>query len=186
VAEKSVETYAVDSDLDGIPPPPDNFPDGWESQWQPSFEEAAMASQPEPKFKKTDDVTPPRLQVEAVPMETHDIEADQAEATREAVISSIYIPLAHEADKDHPPKQITVNLRSTGNKEEDRRRIKTIFGTLISFHGRDRFSFQIFENGGRHLIDFPNDTTRIGPDLLQRLLKLMGEESWHVEEITFQ
>ncbi len=89
-------------------------------------------------------------------------------------------------NKDHPPKQITVNLRSSGNKEEDRRRIKTIYGTLISFHGRDRFSFQIFENGGRHLIDFPNDTTRICPELLQRLLKLMGEESWRVEEITFQ
>jgi DNA polymerase-3 subunit alpha len=186
VADKPVESYAVESGMDDMPPPPDNFPDGWESQWQPSFEEAAMASQPEPKFKKTGDVTPPRVQLEPVPVETHDIKAEQVEVTREAVISSIYIPLAREADKDHPPKQITVNLRSTGNKEEDRRRIKTIFGTLISFHGRDRFSFQIFENGGRHLIDFPNDTTRIGPDLLQRLLKLMGEESWHVEEITFQ
>jgi hypothetical protein len=94
--------------------------------------------------------------------------------------------LVKEEDKDHPPKQITVNLRSSGDKEEDRRRIKTIYGTLISFHGRDRFGFQIFENGGRHLLDFPNDTTRIGPELLRRLKKLMGEESWNVEEITFQ
>ena len=75
-------------------------------------------------------------------------------------------------------------LRSTGDKERDRRRIKTIYGTLISFHGRDRFSFQIFENGSGHLIDFPNDSTRVCPEALDRLKKLMGEESWRVEEIT--
>jgi hypothetical protein len=172
-----------------MPPPPDNFPEDWDTQWQPSFEDAAMASKPEPKFKKKEEITPPRVQLEPVPALSPDVDAEQAEAEREAVVTSLkslYIPLAKEADKDHPPKQITVNLRSSGNKEEDRRRIKTIYGTLISFHGRDRFSFQIFENGGRHLIDFPNDTTRICPELLQRLLKLMGEESWRVEEITFQ
>ncbi len=36
------------------------------------------------------------------------------------------------------------------------------------------------------IIDFPNDTTRICPELLERLKKLMGEENWRVEEITFQ
>ena len=82
--------------------------------------------------------------------------------------------------------QITVVLRSTGDRERDKRRIKTIYGTLISFHGKDRFSFQIFENGKGHLIDFPNDTTRVCTEVLDRLKKLMGEESWRVEEITFQ
>jgi hypothetical protein len=102
-------------------------------------------------------------------------------------LPSLYIPLAQEEkDKEHPPQQITVTLRSTGDKERDKRRIKTIFGTLISFHGRDRFSFQIFEDGKRHLIDFPNDTTRVCAEVLERLKKLMGEESWRVEEITFQ
>ena len=99
----------------------------------------------------------------------------------------MYMPLAKEhRDKDHPQQLITVTLRSTGDKERDKRRIKTIYGTLISFHGRDRFSFQIFENGKGHLIDFPNDTTRVCPEMLERLKKLMGEESWRVEEITFQ
>ena len=186
VAETPASHETDDSDFDGMPPPPDNFPDGWDSEWQPSFEDVAVASQPEPKFKKKEVVTPPRVQLETAPVEVDDVETSQDEVKREAIVTSIYIPLAKEEDKDHPPKQITVNLRSTGNKEEDRRRIKTIFGTLISFHGRDRFSFQIFENGGRHLLDFPNDSTRIGPELLKRLLKLMGEESWQVEDITFQ
>ena len=192
VAETPSSYDIDDSDLDGMPPPPDNFPDGWDSEWQPSFDDVAVASQPEPKFKKKEEVTPPRVQLETAPVDVNDVDAEppagmiQDEVKREAMITSIYIPLAKEEDKDHPPKQITVNLRSSGNKEEDRRRIKTIYGTLISFHGRDRFSFQIFENGGRHLLDFPNDSTRIGPELLKRLKKLMGEESWQVEDITFQ
>jgi hypothetical protein len=174
---------------DTIPPPPDNFPDGWDSEWQPSFDEVALAARPEPKFKKSEEVTPPRVEALIAPVESHDEPADQDEARREAVITSlksIYTTLVKEEDQKHPPKQITVLLRSMGDRDRDRRRIKTIYGTLISFHGRDRFSFQIFENGSGHLIDFPNDTTRVCPEMLERLKKLMGEESWRVEEITFQ
>lgn len=172
-----------------MPPPPDNFPEGWDSEWQPSFDEVAIASKPEPKFKKSEEITPPRIEAMTVPVETHDEMLDQDEAAREAVVTSlksIYTTLVREEDQKHPPKQITVLLRSTGDRERDRRRIKTIYGTLISFHGRDRFSFQIFENGSGHLLDFPNDTTRMCPEMLERLMKLMGEESWRVEEITFQ
>ncbi|MDP2777179.1 MAG: hypothetical protein Q8O48_06025, partial [Anaerolineales bacterium] len=114
-------------------------------------------------------------------------ELEQAGERREALLPSLYVPLVKEnKDKEHPPQQITVTLRSTGDHERDKRRIKTLYGTLISHHGRDKFNFQIFENGKGHLIDFPNDTTRICPELLERLKKLMGTESWNVEPITFQ
>ncbi|MBK9006004.1 MAG: DNA polymerase III subunit alpha [Anaerolineae bacterium] len=191
VAE-STPAYEVGRDsisLYSEPPPPDNFPDGWDNEWQPSFEEGAIASKPEPKFKKSDEVTPPRVEAMTAQVESQDETGDQDDAAREAVVTSlksIYTTLVKEEDQKHPPKQVTVMLRSTGDKERDRRRIKTIYGTLISFHGRDRFSFQIFENGSGHLIDFPNDTTRVCPEMLDRLKKLIGEESWRVEEITFQ
>lgn len=174
---------------DDMPPPPENFPDGWETQWQPSFDEAAIAARPQPRFDKKEPVTPPRPLVETLPAGLVDGETEQAEAEREAIVTSLksfYLPLAQREDKDHPIRQITVNLRSSGNKEADRRQIKAIYGTLISFHGRDRFSFQIFENGSRHLIDFPNDTTRICAELLTRLKKLLGGEHWSVEDILFQ
>ena len=100
-------------------------------------------------------------------------------------LPSLYIPLAQE-EEERLPQHITVLVRSTGDKEHDKRRIKSIYGTLISFHGKDRFSFQIYENGRGHLIDFPNDTTRVCTKLLERLRKLMGEKSWRVEEIQFQ
>jgi len=195
-AEKK-EPYSVGQDgilsYDDMPPPPDNFPDDWDMQWQPSFEDAALASKPEPKFKKSEEVTPPRVELETVPAETMIEEQDypegrlrQAETAREALVTSIYIPIAKEEETKRPPRQITVMLRTTGDKERDRRRIKTLYGTLISFHGRDRFSFQVFENGSGYLIDFPNDTTRVCPEMLERLRKLIGEENWRVEEITFQ
>ncbi len=182
IAEVAPE-YIADNDM---PPPPDNFPDNWDNEWQPSFDEVAIAAKPEPKFKKDEPVTPPLVTraVEALaPVE----ELDQAEDRREAVLNSMYVPLVKEdKDKEHPPQQITIMLRPTGDKERDKRRIKTLYGTLISHHGRDKFSFQIFENGNGHLIDFPNDTTRIGPELFERLKKLMGEEGWRVEPIMFQ
>jgi hypothetical protein len=84
-------------------------------------------------------------------------------------LPSLYAPLARlESNPDQAPQQITVLLRSTGDKERDKRRNKTIYGTLISFHGRDRFTFHIHEGGKCHLIDFPGDTTRECPEMLDR------------------
>jgi DNA polymerase-3 subunit alpha len=208
-----VSAYRVETDFDDMPPPPENFPDDWDTQWQPSFENAQIAARPEPVDRETRSVsiyTPPSEQVthsidgpedevesavdkreqtevvhEGLTVQPIEIESTPAETL--SMPPSLYIPLAkEEKDKDHRPQQITVTLRSTGDKEWDKRRIKSIYGTLISFHGRDRFSFQIFENGSGHLIDFPNDTTRVCSEMLERLKKLMGQESWRVEEITFQ
>jgi DNA polymerase-3 subunit alpha len=206
----------MEEEWDTMPPPPDNFPTGWDSGWQPSFENAEIAARPEPLDKispvkmtpKDDDPTHEPNTTTSRPIEETEFRAikqderEQAEVPREVlsvqpievvttestdVPRSLYIPLMQEEkNKEHPPQQITVMLRSTGDRERDKRRIKTIYGTLISFHGRDRFSFQIFENGKGHLIDFPNDTTRVCTEVLERLMKLMGEESWRVEEITFQ
>ena len=191
-------------DWGDMPPPPDNFPEDWENEWQPSFDEATLAARPESKAEPKPAVSEPRPRTEPEDGPTNGaktlppaheptparavqpVEPVQIPPTPD-ILPSLYIPLAQEEkDKEHPPQQITVMLRSTGDKDRDKRRIKTIYGTLISFHGNDRFSFQIFENGKGYLIDFPNDTTRVCTEVLDRLKKLTGEESWRVEEITFQ
>lgn len=89
---------------------------------------------------------------------------------------SLYVPLSPQLF-DQPPQQLTLLIKPTGSREHDKRRIKTIHGTLVSFHGRDKFSFQIFENGKGHLIDFPNETTRICKELLARLKHLSISEN---------
>jgi hypothetical protein len=202
------------NDEDG-PPPPEAFPPGWDESWQPDFEAAQIAARPEPKFKKNEPVTlspevipapAPETDAEgpSTPegVETHIGEEASSKSRLEAkpglVVQAVespirpvskyptlYAPVAQTEDRSRPPKQITVLLRPTGDRERDKRRIKMLFGTLISFPGRDKFSFQIFEGGKGHLIDFPNDTTRVCPEVLTKLRNLMGEESWRVEEITF-
>ena len=186
-SQKNPGEFGDNKEGDDMPPPPDNFPDGWDMEWQPSFDEAAMASKPAPKFKKDEPITPPRVVVAPVLVDAIPELQPQplAEVLAFTQVPSLYVPLAKE-EAAHPPKQITVILRQSADKERDKRRIKTLHGTLISFHGRDKFSFQIFENGKSHLIDFPSETTRVSPELFSRLHKLLGEEAWHVEEITFQ
>ena len=120
------------------------------------------------------------------PTESAVFAASGGNPPRIPALPSLYVPLAEErTSPDHPPKQITILLRSTGDRERDRRRIKTIHGTLISFHGKDRFSFHIFEDGRGVLLDFPAATTHVCTEMLARLEKLMGEASWRVEDITF-
>ncbi len=166
---------------DNMPPPPENFPDDWEMEWQPSFEEVEIASKPAPKFDKHEPVTPPRALPDAMLAEKVD-EVTGETSVMSYIVPSLYVPLA-KAQADHPPKQITVVLRASHDKEHDKRRIQTLHGNLTSFHGKDKFSFQIFESGKGHLIDFPNEVTRICPELIARLYKVLGEECWRVEEI---
>ncbi|MGD0877872.1 MAG: DNA polymerase III subunit alpha [Anaerolineales bacterium] len=86
----------------------------------------------------------------------------------------------------HPPQMVTVILRSSGDSERDIRRISRLHGTFISYPGRDRFAFQIFEEGRGHLIEFPNDTTHYCPELLTAINDAVGEENLRVEPILYQ
>lgn len=80
---------------------------------------------------------------------------------------------------------ITVVLRSTGDKTRDVLRLRRIHGILVSFPGEDRFAFRVFERGQGYLIEFPNETTGLCPDLITRLHSLVGSENVRVEPITF-
>ena len=87
---------------------------------------------------------------------------------------------------EHAPQMVTVILRSSGDSERDIRRISRLHGTFISYPGRDRFAFQIFEEGRGHLIEFPNDTTHYCPELLTAINDAVGEENLRVEPILYQ
>jgi hypothetical protein len=81
---------------------------------------------------------------------------------------------------------VTVILRPCGDAERDIRRIGRLHGTFISYPGKDRFQFHIFEDGKGHLIDFPNDTTHVCPELLEKLNQAVGEENVRIEPILYQ
>jgi len=99
------------------------------------------------------------------------------------------LPAAHlsvRLDDEHAPQMVTVILRPSGDSQRDIRRISRLHGTFISFPGKDRFSFQIFEEGRGHLIEFPNDTTHLCDELLIIIKDAVGEENIRVEPILYQ
>ena len=57
---------------------------------------------------------------------------------------------------------------------------------MISRPGSDRFALHIFERGRGHLLEFPNLTTSITPELITRIAALVGTDNIRVEPITFQ
>jgi DNA polymerase-3 subunit alpha len=89
-------------------------------------------------------------------------------------------------NQDTTPQMLTIILRPTGIAERDIRRISRLYGTLISFPGKDRFAFQIFEEGRGHLIEFPNDTTHLCAEMLAKIKDAVGEENMRVEPILYQ
>lgn len=76
---------------------------------------------------------------------------------------------------------ITVTLKASGEKERDVRRMRRVHGLLNSFPGDDHYCFLIFEQGRKHLLDFPNDTTAANSELLDKLVELVGPENVQVE-----
>ena len=90
---------------------------------------------------------------------------------------------SQESDK---VKMITIILRSSQDKVRDNLRIRQIYGTLITYPGKDRFAFHVFERSRGYLIEFPNFTTQVCPELLNRLKTFLPADEVRVEEITFQ
>ena len=97
----------------------------------------------------------------------------------------LHSPATLPAD-DHAPQMVTIILRPTGDADRDIRRISRLHGTLISFPGKDRFAFHVFEEGKGHLIEFPNDTTRVCAEMIKRVRDFVDEENIRVEPITYQ
>ncbi|MFO3796466.1 MAG: hypothetical protein ACK8QZ_04175, partial [Anaerolineales bacterium] len=229
-----------------IPPPPEAFPEGWETAWQAVMDEWEIAeridAEQEADIRVPHRQSMPTITKQNVAMEAAEQERGQAQTEPSAVytpsprifsVSERTLPevsaggsgvigdppeaqasasnpalgaaigvadgtppvfspppftlpslyRTSTGSDSRPPRQITLFLRPSGDKERDRRRIRTLFGILISHHGHDRFSFHITERGRAFLIDFPNETTRISPSLLTRLREILGEEAWRIEEI---
>jgi len=79
---------------------------------------------------------------------------------------------------------LTVFLRSTGDKTRDVLRLRRIHGMLTSTPGNDRFAVHIFERGRGFLFEFPNITIGLNQEILDKLVKLCGQENVRVEVVT--
>ena len=80
---------------------------------------------------------------------------------------------------------ITVILKNRGDTMRDKLRLRQVYGTLISYPGKDRFAFQIIENDQAHLLEFPNASTKISKALIFQLRDMLGRENVQVEKYLF-
>lgn len=80
---------------------------------------------------------------------------------------------------------ITVILKNRGDTIRDKLRLRQVYGTLISFPGKDRFAFQITENEQSHLLEFPNASTNVTKELMNHLRDMLGRDSVQVEKYLF-
>jgi DNA polymerase III subunit alpha len=189
MAAESASDYTADPEeddgfFDDMPPPPEAPPE-WDDFVLP---ETPLSAAPPPPAAPLDDL---------LTLEQYGSASKPQTATAPVIPPPVLEPIAQRPiappptvvdlqDDGLPPRIITVYLRPSGDQTRDRRRIKNVYGILISHPGKDRFSFYVTEEGRGHLIDFPNDTTRICVEMLDRLKKLLGSEDWRIEEIQFQ
>lgn len=102
----------------------------------------------------------------------------------EKVLKPILPPLRPDGPENI--RMITVILRPRQDKTRDKLMLRRLFGLMICQPGDDRFAFHIFEHGKGHLLEFPNLTTGICPELVARISELVGAENVRIEPITFQ
>jgi DNA polymerase-3 subunit alpha len=122
------------------------------------------------------------------PALSEEIESPEAVLPQPEVAGKILQPLVPPlrpgtTDDIH---MVTVILRPHQDKARDKLLLRRIFGLLICHPGEDRFAFHIFEHGKGHLLEFPNLTTGLCPELIDQITKLVGAENIRIEPITFQ
>jgi hypothetical protein len=88
-------------------------------------------------------------------------------------------------DEDGEVRMLTVVLRASGDKTRDVLRLRRIHGMMLTYPGIDRFAVQVFERGRSYLLEFPNSSTHICQELLDRLYALVGVENTRIDPITF-
>lgn len=193
IAEPASPAFPSDDWLDDAPPPPPD-PDDW-YELRPA-KPAARPSAPAPaapaRLASSEEQAPvraaPRMALEAPDLPPAVTAASQAEAVSYAV-QYMHPPaeaLGEQAEEPSEYRMLTLILRSQGDKQRDVLRLRRLYGELVSSPGRDRFGMMIVEGGHTFLMEFPNQSTGITPELLTRLKAMVGEENIKIERVKIQ
>jgi DNA polymerase-3 subunit alpha len=201
----SAEPPASERSTPATPPPPDNFdpswacdelvPNGFVLETRPAPAPVAAAPRAVPATVEPDEPDEPNepelvsdlVQTAAPPAPTLAAPAAPPAAPAPPPVTGLtYIlpqPAAGESGDLH---MLTIVLRPTHDKVRDNLRLRQAYGILISYPGNDRFAFQVYERGRGYLVEFPNFTTGLCPELLSRLGEALGAENIRVDPLTLQ
>ena len=181
---------------DHLPPEPDLFSENWnlasalmsavaDPEAAIDLAQTASGQEPQPVPSSAHPETPLGKQIVGIDLES------SPEIGKEIGIEipsnlPAYLLAPSTSTESDKVKMITIILRSGQDKVRDNLRIRQIYGTLITYPGKDRFAFHVFERSRGYLIEFPNFTTQVCPELLSRLKSFIPADQLRVEEITFQ
>ena len=181
---------------DHLPPEPDLFSEDWnltsalmsavaDPEAAIDLAQTASSQEPQPVPSSAHPETPLGKQIVGIDLES------SPEIGKEIGIEipsnlPAYLLAPSTSTESDKVKMITIILRSGQDKVRDNLRIRQIYGTLITYPGKDRFAFHVFERSRGYLIEFPNFTTQVCPELLSRLKSFIPADQLRVEEITFQ
>ncbi len=188
----------ADWDFDDAPPPPDPPPWEWETAAPEAASAAPISSAPPEKTVSP----PPPAEAPAPPKA---VPAPTGPASGQPPASMVIPPPTRQAPATpsipsyaRPPaaaqaetgaegiRMVRVILRTTGDPLRDKLRVRRVYRVLFSYPGEDRFAFQIFEQGRGYLVEFPNFTTGVCPELIERLRFIVGAENIVIEPLPFQ
>ena len=82
-----------------------------------------------------------------------------------------------------PPKVhlLEINLRCSGDHDQDRQMMRKVYRMLEQRPGPDRFLLNIINDKGCVQLDFPNVTTHYEPELDNALRTMLGENALYVQ-----
>ncbi len=101
-------------------------------------------------------------------------------------LPAYFVAPLQQGENSGDVQMLTIVLRSSGDKTRDVLRLRRLHGLIMTYPGDDRFAIQVVERGRTYLLEFPNYTTLVCQELLDRVRFLVGAENIRVEPITFQ
>ncbi len=191
---------------DDVPPPPEPPPWEWETaplatasvtpqddapqgDTAPPPPPAETPPSPEPSAppKAAPALAPRNSAAPAPPPTSLVISPPPRQAPSEPSTPSYARPsTAPQAGTDEGIRMVRVILRTTGDPLRDKLRVRRVYRVLFSYPGEDRFAFQIYESGRGYLVEFPNFTTGVCPELIERLRFIVGAENIVIEPLPVQ
>ena len=164
-----------DNDYEDVPPPPD-----FEYVEPPPV--IAPLYQPEPRVKPDNGrnqraaapVEPVQQQPDPVPGEVAGGNDDEVEIAPPTVETKTVTP---PVEAESVSRHVRVEVARTDDPDKDKRKLQRIHGALISQPGKDRFSIVLIQGDRTVEFDFPNETTRYCPELLEKLSRIINPAS---------
>ncbi len=142
-------------------------------------EPAAEETLPETPVEELEEVAPLAVEPAAPAMPVSPKPAPEPEAVDAAAPrtnGAEHTAQAPAATAEAPQaRRLVITIRAGDDVEREARRLERLHRWLTEFPGQDRFSWVLYVPEGMYVFDFPNQTTGICPELLERL------EAWGLQ-----